>query len=355
MSTTNFKCFSCGNSLNYDPITTKMKCDFCNSFFTEQELENLFSKNNTDNYNNFKNNDYDTKHFKFNKDEFKEYNCKECGAIITITKEDTATHCSYCDSPIIITDKLLDNFKPDLIIPFEITKEHAKIKYKEWINKRFFAPYKFKKIPVNKIYGIYTPYWLYDLSSDGSISAIGTKINTWTDSEYVYTKTSFYNIIKEGEINYEKIPVNASNKYNEDVLSRIEPYNYNNFKDFSIHYLSGFQAINYDINVDKSIITAKERAKFFFSNRLKNTISGYDSVTINDEKINSKEINNYYSLLPLYTFFLDYDGKKYTIFVNGQTGHIYGDIPYDILKIVFTTIGLGLLIDFIIALVYTLI
>ena len=39
MSAVSYKCPNCGGELTFDPQTQKYKCEYCFSYFTEEELE----------------------------------------------------------------------------------------------------------------------------------------------------------------------------------------------------------------------------------------------------------------------------------------------------------------------------
>ena len=41
-------------------------------------------------------------------------------------------------------------------------------------------------------------------------------------------------------MSYEKVPVDGSTKFDDDTMDSIEPFNYNELKQFNMSYLSGF-------------------------------------------------------------------------------------------------------------------
>jgi hypothetical protein len=67
---------------------------------------------------------------------------------------------------------------------------------------------------------------------------------------------------------------------------------------------------------------------------LKDTISGYSTVTVTNRRIN--EINEPvmadYALLPVYLLSRKYRGRNYLFAINGQSGKIVGDVPVDFFK-----------------------
>jgi len=63
--------------------------------------------------------------------------------------------------------------------------------------KRIFAPKEFKlKEEVDKITGIYAPFWLFDCKADGFISGEATRVHSWRQGNYKYTQTKYYSILR---------------------------------------------------------------------------------------------------------------------------------------------------------------
>ena len=53
------------------------------------------------------------------------YRCPSCGAEIITDKNTAATFCYYCQSSIIVSNKIDGKYLPDYVIPFEIEKQKA--------------------------------------------------------------------------------------------------------------------------------------------------------------------------------------------------------------------------------------
>ena len=43
---TNYQCPNCGGPLHFDSATQQLKCDYCDSLFTPQEVEDYYSEAN---------------------------------------------------------------------------------------------------------------------------------------------------------------------------------------------------------------------------------------------------------------------------------------------------------------------
>jgi len=96
------------------------------------------------------------------------------------------------------------------------------------------------KEEVDKITGIYAPFWLFDCKADGFISGEATRVHSWRQGNYKYTQTKYYSILRRGHARYKRIPVDASKKLDDKYMHMIEPFDYKDLKDFSMKYMSGF-------------------------------------------------------------------------------------------------------------------
>ncbi len=75
-------------------------------------------------------------------------------------------------------------------------------------------------------------FWLYDLNSKVQVNALCTKVRTYTRGDYVYTETRYYDVYRDINLDYLKVPVDASEKMNDELMDKLEPYNYQEIKDF---------------------------------------------------------------------------------------------------------------------------
>lgn len=65
---------------------------------------------------------------------------------------------------------------------------------------------------IKSITGLYVPFWLYDLYADAKVEAVGTKVRTYSRGDYIYTETKYYDVYRDIDLHYKKIPVDASEK-----------------------------------------------------------------------------------------------------------------------------------------------
>ena len=333
-----YKCPACGGALEFNTALQKMKCPFCDS---EYEMSQLAQKDealntqqpqqqgnpaaqqadqfnwNTENAQGWDGEDANMSVFV----------CKSCGGEIV---GDGNTAAPYCGNPVVMSGRLSGALKPNYVIPFKLDKTAAKAKLKQYVNSKKFAPNTFKsENKLEEIKGIYVPFWLFDSNINAAVNFEGTKVRTWSDRNYEYTETSYFDIFRQGNMSFLNVPVDGSTKMPDDLMESIEPFNFGEAVDFQTAYLAGYLADKYDVDMQASIPRANERIKHSAEDTLEGTVSGYSSVT---PKFSSVQLLNgvsKYALYPVWILNTKYNGETYTFAMNGQTGKFIGNLPVD--------------------------
>lgn len=314
------KCPSCGAPISFHPKLNKWKCVYCNSEFTLSEMQK---------HNNASN-------LKYNKDKEEDktvyisHKCQNCGAEIVADEQTAATFCVYCGSTAILQNKLSGEFKPELIIPFKVEKEQAIQAFVNLKKGRPFVPVDFiAKENIEKIKGIYIPFWLYDVSVAGSVNCNGTRVTSWTRGDTRYTKTDTYAINRTGEMLFRGIPVDGSTRFDNDIMNSIEPFYYEDMTEYNHAYLSGFYAEKYDVSSEEAYSDAQKRALNSGKDVMYNDSGAYATKVVVHNSLQEKQESNKYALLPVWMVNVKYKDKMYIFAMNGQTGKFIGDIPLD--------------------------
>ncbi|BCN29625.1 hypothetical protein [Anaeromicropila herbilytica] len=271
-----------------------------------------------------------------------EYHCKNCGAIIMTDSDTSATTCSFCGAAVVIAERLSGKLTPAKVIPFKISKEEAQIAFKKWCKKGLLTPKGFMSADrIKNITGIYVPFWLYDLKSRAMAEASCTIVNTYDEGDYIVTETKHYNVFRDVDLTYLKVPVDASEKMNNTLMDKLEPFNYEELKDFKTPYLAGYIAEKYNMDDKELFPRVKERVDQYADSFLRSTIEGYSTTSIINEDIDTKEVSSYYSLFPIWMVCYDYHKSDHIFAMNGQTGKIVGNPPLSKAKIFTWFLGIS--------------
>lgn len=321
------KCPNCDAVLKFNPHGGNWKCEYCRSEFNLDDLNKHEEK--------LKQEEKEVKKIT-NEEGLDVYTCNNCGASIVVDPNVSTTSCVYCKNTAILKDKLHGEFNPDFVIPFKHTKEDAIAAFKKLGKGKPLMPKAFNiKKNIKEITGIYIPFWLYDFDAAGEMDADCKRITTWRSGNYRYTKTDTYLVTRGGNMNFEKVPVDGSKRFPNDIMNSIEPFDYNELKPFNYSYLSGFLSEKYDMTSDEVIKEAINRAKNSFIEEMKNDIRGYNTVIPTTNSINLNNTKKQYVLLPVWMLNVKYKDKIHTIAMNGQTGKMVGNIPVDVKKAIF--------------------
>lgn len=339
------KCPSCGAKIDFNPVNQMWDCEFCGSKYSLDDMKKY------DNASNIKNNTVNSNSF----NGMTNYHCKNCGAEIIADDTVTATFCVYCGSTAILKEKIDSGRAPDLIIPFKNTKESAAKAFENLTKGKPLMPKKFKELKnIEKISGVYIPFWAYDITCDGSITFDCSDVSTWSDSEYRYEKTSNYETTVEGHFDYDKVLTDGSSRFRDDLMDSIEPFNFKELKEYNHAYLSGFLAEKYDIDEDKSLKRAIDRSMKTCINLSDREIN-HNNTSVSKNNMNLVKKKTSYIMLPVWMVNIKYKDKIYTFAMNGQTGKMVGNIPVGIketiimgLIIFIVTFGIGILISLVI-------
>ena len=315
MSVNNEKCHACGANLTFNPQKQKWICDYCGKSYNLIDLEK-YKKN-------------ESSSISANQLKYNAYNCKNCGAQIVMDENTSVTECVYCGSSAIITDRLEGAFAPKQIIPFKKTKNDALKAFSDYKKGKWFMPKEFlQQKNIQKISGIYIPFYLYDIDVSARIHVDATKVTSWSDRNYSYTQTDYFDVVREGRMSFNQIPTDASTKFPDDIMDSIEPYDYTELTDFNSSYMAGFLSEKYNLSLEELSERAEKRAKKTAIDTLFNDVTGYSSKAITDS-IEKSHIKNpsEYVLLPVWMLNINFNNKIYTLAMNGQTGKFIGNVP----------------------------
>jgi len=316
-----FKCPNCDAPIEFDSNIQKMTCEYCGNEMTIEEAQAQVE--------NYKVEIEDNTNISEENIDMEVYVCDTCGAEILTDENTSATFCSYCGNPSLIRKRFEGVLAPGYIIPFKIDKKKAQDSYKAWIKKGgCFTPKEFKDDAIlEKITGMYAPFWLYDCSATAKLNATGRKVRTTREGQYRCTYTSHYSICREYSLGYEKLPADASEKLADDKMDLLEPFNYAEMVPFQLPYLSGYYSDKYSYTSDEMTARVNKRLEDYIVTAGRNTITGYNSVSIGTKDIKIVKDKADYVLLPVWIMSYKYKDKMYTFMMNGQTGKIVADMP----------------------------
>ena len=337
---TNYQCPSCTGPLHYDGTIGKLRCDYCGSTFTVQEIEALYA----DKVEQAQQAaaqaaqsaeaetawDYDAAGSEWGSESsgMKAYNCPSCGAELICDATTAATSCPYCGNPTVVPAQFQGFLKPDYIIPFTLDKKAAVAALKEYYRGKKLLPRAFDdQNHIEEIKGVYVPFWLFNGEADVDIQFAATRVRSHISGDKEITETDHFAVRRAGSVSFSRIPVDASSKMPDAHMDAIEPFDYSALKPFSMAYMPGFLADVYDVEARDCEARADERAANTAEEIIADTVSGYSSCVPTGKSIRLRRGEVNYALLPVWLLSTRWNGRNFLFAMNGQTGKLIGDLP----------------------------
>lgn len=339
MDALGYKCPNCAADIQFSAKDQKFVCEYCNSSFTEQEMKEIAAlqeQQHPDRPEEAQQPD----------DEFTEhtsvYSCDSCGATIMADENTAATFCYYCHNPVILKGRVSGEYRPSYVLPFQIDREAAIGHFKEFVKKHRFLPKDFLSAgQQEKIVGLYVPFWVTDVNVNAEMDALGKRIRSWTSGNYSYTETQEYALARKANVVIKGLPADGASHIDDDLMEAVEPFDYAKIKPFAMQYLSGFLAEKYDMDYAKMFPRIQNRAVQASDQLVRQSMTGYSSVSVTRSDIKVMNTKWEYMLLPVWFMTYKYNDKVYEFALNGQTAKFVGEPPLSKPRLAAFCLGLG--------------
>lgn len=339
-------CPSCAASLEFKPGSTQLKCPYCGyeqaiappQVGALQEL------------------DFESFRYKASMDasleQEKVLHCNSCAAEFTLGTHTESGECPFCGSKVVVPADPETRIPPGGVLPFQINARTARDSYRKWIGSRFWAPNDLKKRAEQEstLHAMYVPYWTYD--SFTVCPYTGMRGIDYQETETYYengqartrtvTKTRWYPAAGTVEVAFDDVLVMATETLPRQYTQHMQSWDLSAVAEYQTSYLSGFQAMRYDIDLVKGFGIAEGQMRPRIESEIRRDIGG-DRQQITGYQINHYNVTFKHLLLPIYSGAYRYKGKIWRFFVNGQTGNVAGEAPVSFWKVLIAVI-LGLIL-----------
>ncbi len=345
-------CKNCGGKLSFAPGTESLECPYCK---TQNEIKvdaELLEKARTEiDYFSFIRQQTDTAP----EIEVLTVKCNGCGAETSFDPNVVSGSCDFCGSPLASKEghksKLIE---PGGLLPFKVKDKEGVNLYKTWLKKLWFAPGKLKSRArqVEKISGIYIPYWTFDAQTTTDYS--GQRGDDYHDEETYYdddgeeqtrtvTHTDWTSVRGRVSRFFDDMLVAASKSLPVNYLNALEPWDLENLLPYDTKYLSGFKSESYQDSLEDGFEIAKKKMESIIEGDIRRDIGG-DHQKIDSYNTSYNNVTFKHVLLPIWISAYKYQDKVYRFMINGRTGEVRGERPYSWIKIILTilaVIGIG--------------
>ena len=345
-----FACPGCGGRAVSDPETQNLKCPYCGA---ETQIEKIVEQPQ----------EYDIHDAP--SDSQKDWGvgvrvirCQGCGAETVLEKNATADLCAFCGSPHVLDDQSEAGIAPESVIPFQTTQDQAVSSFRKWLNRRWFAPSKAKRMAtLGKIAGVYLPHWTYDAETTSVYTGqaghhyyVTVPVTVTRDGKQItemrqerrtrWTPTS--GIVRN---DFDDVLVAGSRRLEEGLLSRVRPYDLQKLCRFQAGFLSGFISEKPSVSLKEGWETAQEEIDAAMRDLARDDIlSRADEAQVTSLRSEHRNIRYKLTLLPMWLSSFTYQAKVFHVLINGQNGKAGGQAPVSPWRVLAAVlIGLALI------------
>jgi len=334
-----FPCVNCGAHLQFVPGTNSLVCPYCGT-----------------------NNPIPAKFEVIEELDFREHlarlergdalietltvTCDACGAQTTLDPNVTAGRCPFCASPIVTSAAHSQRqIRPRSLLPFHISHKQAMDSFRRWLEGLWFAPSDLRRrYEDSGINGIYLPAWTYDADTESDYTGQRGE-DYWTTESYWTTengrrvmrtrqvkKTRWYYVSGRVRNVFDDVLVMATTSLPRHLLDKLEPWDLSNLVPYQEHYLAGFVAQSYQVDLQQGFAVAAQIMDGYIRQSIRRDIGG-DHQRIHSVNTHYYAITFKHILLPVWLSAYRYRGKSFHFVVNARTGEVQGERPYSWLKI----------------------
>ena len=327
-----YRCPACGSALTFSSKSQQLACGSCGNTFpleTVEQASQIQVENTPD----------QQMHWQAAQKEelgmeesahLRSFHCQNCGSEILADDTTAATECIYCGSPSILPGVLSGVYRPSGVLPFKKSRQEAQEAFRKHCTKKKLLPKGFfDESRVEKITGVYVPFWLYQADAEADCTYKATRVSHHRQGNYEITNTAHFLVRRGGHIGFNDVPVDGSSKMDDAMMESIEPFDCQESVAFNTAYLSGYQAQRHDVDETACQPRANERIRESVRNAMRATVKGYTSVTADKTQIQLEHGQVRQVLLPVWMLNTRWRDKTYTFAMNAQTGRFVGDLPVD--------------------------
>ena len=209
--------------------------------------------------------------------------CQSCKAVSVFDPERVGQNCDFCGSPALVDyTEIKAPIRPQSLLPFTVTDTAVREQIRKWYASKWLAPGKLKsRALVDRIHGIYIPYWTFDAQvvCPWNADAGHYYYTTETYREGGRTRTRQVRHVRwvpaSGEVQhfFDDEPVPGTRGVSHVLLAQVEPFPTKDLKPYDTAFLSGFVVEHYQI----VLFDAAKRSEESMNAKLTAMCAGADS------------------------------------------------------------------------------
>ena len=263
--------------------------------------------------------------------------CTHCHAVLTRSASDVGQSCDFFGSPEMLDyEEIEAPVRPESLLPAIVGKEQAYHSLKNFLASKWFAPNDLKKRNlVDRIKGVYLPYWTFDAAvecpwtADSGTYYYVTRTRRGSDGKtHTYRERRTRWRPARGHVStwFDDILVTGSRGLDPTILSRLEPFPTKDLVPYETRYVSGWNVEAYQVPLMQAARTGFGIMEGQLRNMCAREVPGdtYRNLRIYPD-YSRKTFKHI--LCPVWLIAYQYRGKTYNGALNAVTGTTYAHFP----------------------------
>jgi hypothetical protein len=286
--------------------------------------------------------------------------CTHCHAVLVRAASNVGQSCDFCGSPEMLDyDEIEAPIRPESLLPAIVSKEKAYHALKAFLASKWFAPNDLKhRNLVDRIHGVYLPYWTFDSAAECPWTAdSGTYyyVSVTDRDSQGRTVTRRERRIRwrpaTGHVStwFDDIIVQGSRGLDPAILARLEPFPTKDLVPYETRYVSGWDVEQYQVPLMDAA-----RTGFGIMEGMLREICGRE---VPGDTYRNLRIAPQYAaktfkhiLCPIWIIAYQYRGKSYQGALNAVTGQAHANFPISPWKVAIVVVLSLIVLAFLFAL-----
>lgn len=294
-----FLCPQCGGRMRFNPEILELQCGYCGHIDELRKTPAALADAPLDLAGAHRTSrvaDADARTFR----------CTRCGAAAVLPAGAVSFTCPYCECPTFAPAQVAPNLAwPTGIIPMQIDTPTAAARARDWLRSGFFFARGPQVVDPARLSPLYVPVWLVNAA---------VSIPDVSGPSLLSRRDTFYTDWVEPGMHRPAL----------QHLAELKPFRWNELLQFDSSYLADWPASLYDVPLAEAARTACARMRA-------DALAKFPAGAVRDVSFFCQSYNLVF--FPVWIGHYTQRGKPYHFLVNGQTGAVAGDRPFDWLRV----------------------
>ena len=271
--------------------------------------------------------------------------CQSCKAVSVFDPERVGQNCDFCGSPALVDyTEIKAPIRPQALLAFKVSESQVREQIRRWYASKWLAPGKLKsKALVDRVHGIYIPYWTFDAQAvcpwEAEAGHYYYTTETYRDNKGNMQTRQVQHVRWEpasGRVEhfFDDEPVPGTRGVSRRLLEQVEPFPTPELVPYDTAFLSGFVVEHYQV----VLLDAAQSSQEAMTEKLR----AMCAAQVPGDTYRNLVIHPVFSgqtfkhiLVPVWLLSYLFAAKTYQVVVNGYTGKMAGQYPKSAWKIAF--------------------